>query len=163
MLDSPHTLHRPWLPTLSPFPAHSAPWLHFCQGSHCTMTGKFHLFSPFCPHFCHVSRSCLCNPGFMLGKQTEGGSKARSQGGKGWITPNLFSEQDRAIPGTVPLRQSSASPEWKMMPSNLEHKTAFLWGYSTEGLWLDCLFALGFHLLQGCRLYSPAVWSTANH
>lgn len=42
--------------------------------------------------------------------------KAGIQGGKGWITPKLFCEQHRAIPSTVPLRQSSASPEWKLMP-----------------------------------------------
>lgn len=70
---------------------HSAPWLHFCQGSHCTTTDKLHLFSLFCPPFCHVSRSCLCNPGSSRLREKD---KARIQGGKGWITPELFSEQD---------------------------------------------------------------------
>lgn len=91
--------------------------LHFCQGSsHCTMGDKVHLFSIFCPHCCHVSRSCLCNPGFTLGKQIEGGRQGKNSRGKGWITPKLFSKQDGAIPGTVPLRESFASPDWKTMP-----------------------------------------------
>lgn len=112
-----HTHHTcPGCPHRALSPPHFAPFLHFCRDSHCSMTEKLHIFSIFCPHFCRISRSCLCNPGFTLGKQIEGGRQGKNSRGKGWITPKLFSEQDKAIPGTVPLRQSSASPEWKLMP-----------------------------------------------
>lgn len=67
-----------WAISQPPF----APLLHFCQGSHCSMTEKLHLFSIFCPHFCHISRSCLCNPGFTLGKQIEGGRQGKNSRGE---------------------------------------------------------------------------------
>lgn len=105
------TLHGPWLPAPStlpaslPSPAALSPGLSL---PHDRQT------SPFQP-LAHTSATlagaaCIIQDSCWVSRLREA-VKTRIQGGKGRITPRFFSEQDRAIPGPIPLRQSSASPE----------------------------------------------------
>lgn len=95
-----------------------------------------------------MNDNCLSYQEFTLGKQIELDT-AETQGERKSSPPNLFSEQDTDVLGTIPVRQSSVFPEKNCCPS-----AAFLVRFL-----LDCLFALGFLPTDGYGHCTPPVQS----